>query len=97
MELDLTALLVAMIIAVGIPYLTELIVKASAPDWVRTLVVAALSALDGALVTVTYADFDRWQDYVLAIGAAWLVTMRVYFAGLTKKVKASTATFGIGG
>lgn len=95
--LDVNAIVIAFIIGIAIPWLTELVTHASAPDWLRSILNFALSALAGVLTTVIFAEFQTVGDYLLAIAVTWLATMRAYYAGMAKPVATSTAHMGIGG
>lgn len=93
---DINALVIAFVIGIAIPWLTELVTHASAPEWIRSVLNFALSALAGVLTTVVFSDFQSVGDYLIAIALAWLATMRAYYAGLPRPVATSTAHIGIG-
>lgn len=82
MFVELVPLLVSAVVALVIPSLTELTTKAQAPTWLKSLVTAGLSALTGVLTTVAYDPNVPLAAYGVAVGTAWLVSMRAYFAGL---------------
>jgi len=70
------------ILGLLIPLATEAVTKVHAPLWVKSTVTFLLSVLAGAIATVVITDFSTVQDYLLAIGVAWVATMRSYFAGM---------------
>jgi hypothetical protein len=64
----------ALTIAVGlvIPLLTSLVTKEKAPQWVKYLINALLSAIAGVTVTVIHANGDTTlANFVVAIATAW--------------------------
>jgi fructose-specific phosphotransferase system IIC component len=94
--IDIGALVVAFIVGIAIPWLTEFITHATAPMWVRSVLNFGLSALAGILVTLTLADFNSLSDYLFTIATTWLATMRAHYAGMANIVAVKTAEFGIG-
>lgn len=94
--LDIGALVVAFIVGIAIPFLTELVTHATAPAWLRGVLNFGLSALAGILVTLSLADFNSYSDYLFTIATTWLATMRAHYTGMTNPVAIKTANFGIG-
>lgn len=82
MYVELVPLLISAVVALVIPSLTELVTKSTAASWLKSLVTAGLSGLTGVLVTVVYDPSQSLPIYLTAIGTAWLISMRAYFAGL---------------
>lgn len=93
---DVNALAIAFIVGIAIPWLTEFITHSSAPDWLRSVINFALSALAGVLTTIVFSDFQAFGDYLIAIALTWLATMRAYYAGLPRPIATSTAHIGVG-
>lgn len=85
-DVELTALVVSGIVGLLIPWLTELVTHSAARTEVKSLVTAALSALDGALVTVVVDPGADWKAYLAAIFTAWVASMRVYFTGAVRSL-----------
>lgn len=79
-----------------IPSLTDLILKSGAPRWAKSSTCFALSALAGALSTVSFGQGERWQDYVLSVFAAWATAIASHYAGTSVLVQRVTARFGLG-
>lgn len=79
-----------------IPALVDLITKSACPRWAKSIICFALSALAGALSTVTFTAGQTWQDYVLAVFAAWVTAIASHYAGSSALVQKYTGRFGIG-
>lgn len=79
-----------------IPFVTDLITKSEAPVWIKSSSNFALSALAGVVVTISIGDYSSTSDYLTAIAAAWLASMRMHYTGATKPLAAATADVGIG-
>lgn len=79
-----------------IPSATDVICKSAAPRWLKSSVCFALSTLAGALSTVSFGQGERWQDYILAVFAAWATAIASHYAGTSVLVQRATARFGLG-
>lgn len=93
---DVTALVIAFVVGVAVPWVTELITHASAPAWIRGVLNFSLSTLVGVLTTLLLADYQTFSDYLFAIMVTWIATMRAHYAGMAKPIASWTAAFGIG-
>lgn len=61
-----------------IPFLTNALNRATAlPSWLQSILYFALSALAAVIPTVTF-DKDL-KAYLIALGIAWLVSMRTHY------------------
>lgn len=85
-EVEITALLVSGVVGLLVPWLTELITRSATRVELKSAVTAALSALDGVVVTVVVVPGPDWKAYLLAIGAAWVASMRAYFTGIVRPI-----------
>lgn len=85
-SIELTALVVSGLAGLVVPWVTELVTHSSARVELKSAVTAALSALVGAVSTVAVVPGADWRAYLLAIGAAWVASMRVYFAGVVRPI-----------
>lgn len=83
-DIEITATLIAGLVGLVVPWLTELVTTSAVRVEIKSAVTAALSALTGAVTTVTVVPGADWQAYVLAIAAAWIASMRTYFTGLVR-------------
>lgn len=68
----------AAVLSVFVPGLTELVTKLNAPSWLKSFVAGLLAATAGVLATVAYDPAQPFMLYVAAVGAAWLVAGRAY-------------------
>lgn len=85
-DAEITALLVSGVVGLLVPWLTELITHSTARVELKSAVTAALSALVGAVSTIAVVPGADWRAYLLAIGTAWIASMRTYFAGVVRPV-----------
>ncbi|MGW1676046.1 hypothetical protein [Saccharopolyspora sp. NPDC002376] len=92
-NVELTALVVSGLVGLVVPWLTELVTHSTARTELKSAVTAALSALVGAVSTIAVVPGADWRAYLLAIGAAWVASMRTYFAGVVRPIAPSS---GIG-
>ncbi|WP_190824694.1 hypothetical protein [Saccharopolyspora pogona] len=92
-NVELTALVVSGLVGLVIPWLTELVTHSAARTELKSVVTAALSAITGAVSTVAVVPGADWRAYLLAIGTAWVFSMRTYFAGFVRPIAPSS---GIG-
>lgn len=77
-------------------HLTALFTHYTAPQWVKSGINLALTALAGVLITVTVVDGKTWKDYLGEIAAAWITSLVVHTAGITAWIQNTTASVGIG-
>lgn len=62
------------------------------PDWLQSILYALLSSLAAVIPTVT---FDATiQDYFIALGIAWMVSMRADYTGIPQKLVAKREYVG---
>ncbi|MCA1191603.1 hypothetical protein [Saccharopolyspora sp. 6V] len=85
-DIELTALLISGAVGLLVPWLTESVTHSAARVELKSAITAALSAIVGAVSTVAVVPGAHWQAYLLAIGAAWVASMRTYFAGVVRPV-----------
>lgn len=96
-----TAQTIALLLGVLVSPVTGLLTKAHASPALKAFVNFALSSLAGVVVTVTFVNGTRWQDYVRDIGYAWVVSIATHYGfwkptGVTAAVQSSTANVGLG-
>lgn len=89
-------LAVSLLCGVVIPSVTDLVTAWEAPDALKAWIAAGLSALAGALATVTWAPGASWTEYLFAVFTAFVTTFAAHHAGTSKPVKRATARIGIG-
>lgn len=89
-SVELTALAVAGLVGLVVPWLTELVTHTAARTELKSAMTFVLSALTGAIATVSVVPGADWKAYLLAIGAAWGASMRAYFTGMVKPVAPSS-------
>lgn len=68
-----------------VPLVVALLTKLHAAPWLKAVVNGLLAAVVGAIAVVVQAPdhMQRWQDFVVAIALAWVVSTASYF-GLYK-------------
>ncbi len=88
------------VVGVLIPFVTALLTKWQAPDWVKGLVTITLSAV--AVVGRTVIDNHlplTWDTFTVQFFQVWPVALITWLGAtsdLTAKVNQRTATFGVG-
>lgn len=86
----------SVVAGVVIPYLVALATKLHAPALVKDGLALALSALAGAINATVFMTGERWQDYVLAIGTAWVTALATHVTTPVRVTAARTAAVGVG-
>jgi len=98
--IDSYVLLIPLVIGVLIPFLTELVTKASAPPQLKSGIAIALSILGGVVTGVSTVPLELgWSGvpaYLLAILVAWLTSGRVWLTGFLNGLIERTQNVGIG-
>src|SRR4051794_3579136 len=79
-----------------IPGVVDLVTKSHLADGAKAFLAAVLSALAGALATVTITPATHWQTVLVAIAAAFANTMAAHQTGYSRPVQHATAGFGVG-
>lgn len=90
---------IAMVSGIVIPILVGLLTKLRAASGVKAIANAALSAVAGALATVT-GDWS-WSAFGVAALSAWAVSVSSYYGlwkptGASATVQQATASVGLG-
>lgn len=95
--------LLNVVIGVVLPLLVALVTHRVAAEWLKSLILLALSVLGGLLTTVTVASFD-WKDFLLAFAVQFGSAVASHFGalkplGITGSTGAiqNTVPQGIGG
>jgi hypothetical protein len=86
----------SVIAGVVIPFLVALVTKQNAPALLKSTVAFALSALAGAITATVFMTGESWQDYVIAIGTAFVTNVAVHYTKAPAPVAAATPNFGLG-
>lgn len=81
---------------IGSAQLTALLTHRRAPQWMKSGVHLALSALAGVLINVAVVPGNKWTDYLGEIGVAWIIGIATKFAGATALAEEVTAGAGVG-
>lgn len=81
-----------------IPIVTDLVTKWNAPTVLKTLIASGLATLAGVLSTVVFTPNEHWQDYLLAIGVAFVNTQAAHrtLKGLGDPVQKKFGNVGLG-
>lgn len=95
---DLSVLQVlVLLLPIGIPFLVDLVTKATAPAALKSAVALFLSLLLGAVQAAVVAPNERWQDYLAGILYSAVIAFVTHYTGATAAVERKTARFGIAG
>lgn len=85
------------VVGVLVPFLTALITKATAPEWLKGVLNFLLSSLAAGIVNLAIGDYHTFGSFLTALIVAWLASMRMHYTGATKPIVNATADIGIGG
>src|SRR5438105_15543519 len=80
----LVSYLTTALISLVIPALVDLITKATAPIWLKHLVLLVLSTLAAVIPTVTFVHGESDTDFVSAILVAFVTAMTVHRTGYSQ-------------
>src|SRR3954466_760139 len=94
---QLSAIAVAALCGIVIPFLVDLVTKSHAPRGLKAATAAALAAGAGVLSTSNLAAGFHWPTLVIATAAAFVTTMATHSTGASNIVQRATANVGIGG
>jgi hypothetical protein len=93
----------AITLAVGlvIPLITSILSREKAPEWVKYLITAGLSATSGVLVPIIHGGTTTWDSLVTNVGVAWGASIVSHTGmwlptGTAAKLEHWTAAFGLG-
>lgn len=89
-------LVLSLLVGVIIPHIVDLLTHSTAPRWMKSGLAIVLSALTGALTTVTWQGWDDWKVYVFNIFIATVSAFTSHTAGTSEVVQRQTGDFGIG-
>lgn len=97
----LDAQTVSLLVGVVIPLLVGLLSKLNASSGLKAILNAFLSAIAGALTTVTIVTEATLRDFVIAILSTWVVSVATYYGiwkptGVAGTVAVKTSGFGVG-
>lgn len=100
-QVFLDAQAVALLAGIIIPLVVGLLAKMNASSGLKAILNAFLSALAGALVTVTQVDSATLRDFITAILSTWVVSVATYYGvwkptGVAGTVAVATSGFGVG-
>src|SRR4051812_34431531 len=93
---QLCAIAVAGIAGLLIPAVVDLVTKSHLADGAKALLATVLSALAGALATVTITPTVHWQTVALSIVSSFVAAMGAHQTGYSRPLQKATADFGIG-
>lgn len=98
-SINMITLAVSSLAGLVIPPFIDLVLKATIPTQFKTLLAMVLSAIAGAISTVTFTPLDTWQNYVFAVMVAFVNTLASHVAlkyGLGDPIQSRTGHLGIG-
>lgn len=100
MELDVQA--ISMLTGVLIPLAVGVLTRIEASRGLKAVLNAGLSAVSGALVTVSLNSGNLvWKEFVIAVASTWIVSVATHYGlysptGTTEAVQNKTSGFGLG-
>lgn len=93
---QLYAVAVSALAGLVIPAVVDLVTKSHLADGAKALLATILSAVAGALATVTITPGVHWQTVALSMVSAFVAAMGAHQTGYSRPIENATKDIGIG-